>query len=42
MLGAFGGGLFYGLEDAHVAGAAAEIAGEAFMDFGVGGVGVLG
>ena len=37
-----GCGLLYGFEDAHVAGAAAEVAGEAFVDLGVGGVGVLG
>jgi len=35
------GGLLYGLEDAHVAGAAAEVAGQAFVDLGVGWAGVL-
>jgi hypothetical protein len=41
-LDGFRGGLLYGLEDAHVAGAAAEVAGEAFVDLGIGRVGVLG
>ena len=44
LLGLVGlvGGLLDGFEDAHVAGAAAEVSGEAFLDFGEGGVRVFG
>ena len=38
----FGGGLLDGFEDTHVAGAAAEVSGEAFLDFRESGVRVFG
>jgi hypothetical protein len=41
VVGLKSGGLLDGLEDTHVAGAAAEVAGQAFFDFIEGGVGVL-